>query len=252
MPGPEDEIIGKLAIQLGLISPGQLDQLMELSQQFKKPIASILTEQGAVSPDDIQRINTLRKLNLESEGPPGSPKQDAIVLARHMVQEKIMDRTTAEEILREMAAEDWTKTLEDAAADRGVATREKIAELKSLKQKRSMHCPKCNLNFNVKSVSGRKEIDCPKCKGRLEERQAPGAAEAGALTKGTVEFKTTVMKAIEPDRPPAPSAKPAKPAPKGKTINVQCIICDTMFTSEIDLGGRVKCTSCGSSFDPKR
>lgn len=240
MPQAEDLLLGKIAIQMGLITPGQLEQLLQLSEQFGKPIGAILMEQQAISPEDMQKLIELRKVGVRSEVPQPPGRNEQIVFARQLVREGIMTEESADEALRDMIIDGESRPLDEILVERGVITRERVAELKALREKRTLHCPKCRLNFTVKSASGRKTVDCPKCKGPLGE--PPKKPEA----KAVVEFKTQVMKSIDPD-PPLPPPERAT----GKRVKCQCIICDALFDGTLEPGGRVKCPQCGSNFAPR-
>ncbi len=243
MAASEDRLLGKIAIQMGLITPGQLDQLVALSEQYKKPIGAILTEQGAIAPTDMQKLIDLRKLSVASDVAQPPRRHEQIVFARQLVRDGLLTEEFADECLREIAIEGDSRTIEELLVERGIVTKDKVAELKSFREKRPMHCPKCKINFNVKSASGRKTVECPKCKGPLTD-PAPKAPAPSA--RSSVEFKTTVMKAIDPD-PPFPPPERAT----GRRMRVQCIICDALFEGELEKGGRVKCPQCGSNFAPK-
>jgi predicted Zn-ribbon and HTH transcriptional regulator len=242
MPEEEDLVLGKIAIQMGLITPGQLDALVRLSKEIGKPVGAILMEQGAIQPTDLQKLIDLRKISVSSEVAQPPARQEAIVLARQIVREGYLTPEEADECLRDHVIDGERRPFEQELVDRGIVTQDKIDRLKSLREERPMHCPACGIGFKVKSVSGRSRIDCPKCKGPLVDGKPPPAA-ARPAKPATVAFKTEVMKALEPDRPAAPTA--------AKKMKCQCMICDALFDAAPDENGRVKCPQCGSSFEPR-
>ncbi|MBI2931700.1 MAG: hypothetical protein HYY16_08615 [Planctomycetes bacterium] len=243
MPGPEDLLLGKIAIQMGLITSVQLEELLKLSDRFNKSISVVLLEKKVATTKDMQRLIELRRVGIDSDAPQPASRKDQIIIARHLAREGAITAEYADECLRQLALEGDKQKIEDVLVDRGVIPPEKAERLRGLRQKRSMHCPRCALNFLVRSASGRKDVECPRCKGPLQDLGPKTEA-----SNAPVEFKTSMMKTIDPDR--APAQTPPGSA-SGRKIHCQCVICDALFDTELDSSERVKCPQCGSSFRPR-
>lgn len=241
MPEDEDRIIGKIAVQLGLITPGQLDVLMDLAGKRGIPLGELMIDERAISLIDMQRVIDLRKICVSSTAPQPKAIAHAIQYARQLVREGLLREETADECLRDFAVEGHARPFQDLLVEKGLVPAAKLREFLDRREARHMVCPRCQINFAVKSVSGRKTVECPRCKGPLEER--PSEQRKARPHASSVEFATTIIKKVQPvPRPPASDKPP---------IKAQCIICDARFTATPDASGRIRCTECGSSFTPK-
>ena len=237
----DDKTWAKIAIQLGIINPGLVEEFEKTRQnlRLKKSLPEVLKENGLINDGDIRDVQELEPVHLNGT-PRNEFQKEAIRYARKCVDAGIIDEEKATETIRDLVIEGERRPMRELLIERRYATAERLDALDRPPApaapkpalKRRMRCVKCRLAFEVVSRSERRP-DCPKCGTPLEE----------------VTATSTVRPAASFDTARVRQAAPSRGAAGATTPKYVCVICDQRFDAVPDTGGRVQCPSCGASFD---
>ncbi len=182
MDAPKEVLIGRLAVERGLISEKELVQALEAQASGGAvPVGELLVQLNLIDRKQLSQLVALQRENLSAPSPYTEGKEVAAdLLGKHAVEQGLITPGQLKETLREqgvMSQRGQPMRLGELLVDKGYLTFEQVEQLLGRQGKRLMRCKACGTQFNVHAEV--KDAACNKCGGELAESASiPGARDA--------------------------------------------------------------------------
>jgi len=178
-----DAILGRLAIEKGLLSEKQIRECLRDSRASRKSLEEILLARGLIRPGDLEGLLRERERRFPSgASAPAEPEQDylfgqLLVKLNKATQLQInkcleIQRRRAEQGVRPIPR------LGELLVEHGYVDRATVAEILRLQDKRMFACTGCGRQVNVLDTEGERTYRCGDCGGTLVRRDRPESLRA--------------------------------------------------------------------------
>jgi|GEM_PF-2317584 len=202
MSSPKEILLGRLAIQRGVLSQQELDLALQAQADRggSTPLGEMLIDLGLISRAQLESLVAEQRKNLEAPSPTSPEKtvgQD--LLGRRAVEAGLLTEDQLKECMQLHGLSQRAghpKRLGEILVELGHLTFDQVWGLLADQGKRLVRCPGCDAQYNVHGNANLTSIKCPNCDTRLAEPTAP------ALT--AAEAASTVKVRKGPASPPAP------------------------------------------------
>lgn len=208
MDSPKEVLIGRLAVERGMISEEELVQALEAQASMGGiPIGELLVQLSLLNRQQLSDLVAIQKENLSAPSPYSQGKEVAAdLLGKHAVEQGLITPEQLKETIREqgvLARRGQALRLGELLIDKGYLTVEQVEQLLGKQGKRLMRCTACGTQFNVHA--GVQSPACKKCGGELaESASVPGARKAKS------EGSYYALKAMGKDTTPSGKGAAAK------------------------------------------
>jgi len=173
MPYATDGLVGKLALQKGMISAGQLkDCLAEQAALHKsgqkRPLGVIMVGRGLMKDEDLLVLLEEQKRVLAERSNFAQIRKDDFLFGQILLKQGIATSAEINDALRLQAeaaerGEMSVPRLGQILIEMGVTQEQEIQRTLKLQYKTLYECPGCTLKYNLVDASGEKQYRCKKC-----------------------------------------------------------------------------------------
>ncbi len=175
MPPQGDILLGKIALERGLLSPGQLaDCLEEQRGDAGSPLGAILVRRGVVKPADLEALLEEQKRRLAAALDLTDPRLEDALLGRLLIKQGLARESHVYEGLRlqaEAAEEGRTPPrLGEILVARGYLAADAHETAVFLEHRKVFICPACGARFSTLGTDLARKYTCKQC-GCILERQ---------------------------------------------------------------------------------
>lgn len=163
-----DIIAGKIAVALEYITDEQLEKAMKaLEQEPSEKLVGILLEAGLIDNDQLQIITARAKEEME--------RYDAR-FARFVVSMELLAEEAVEKAKQLQQTQYPETSLRNLLVETGILTPEQAQKvMDSLKEARTLVCPKCQKQYTQTSYQPGKSYKCPDCDIDLKRPRRMGS-----------------------------------------------------------------------------
>ncbi len=184
MPHETDALVGRLALEKGFLTPGQLQEcLAEQAEREKsgvtRPLGVIMVSRGMLQ--DAQLLELLeeqKKMLAERSETAHARKEDAF-FGQILVRQGLLTAEQIRQALRAQAraaerGEPTVPRLGQILVEQGVSDEKTLQQALQLQSKTLYACPGCSLTYNIVSARSDRRYRCRKC-GAILAARPPGA-----------------------------------------------------------------------------
>jgi tetratricopeptide (TPR) repeat protein len=194
MPYSTDGLVGKLAVQKGLISAGQLrDCLEEQAAQRQagrtRPLGVIMVGRGLMKDEDLLGLLEEQKRALDERSDFAQVRREDFLFGQILLKQGAATSDQINEALRLQAeaaerGELPVPRLGQILIGMGVAREGDVQRTLRLQYKTLYECPGCTLKYNLVDASGDKQYRCKKCDALLVPKPPGGDLKADESAHG--------------------------------------------------------------------
>src|SRR5690349_17857699 len=173
MPYSTDGLVGKLALQKGIISAEQLkdclaEQAAHQKSGQKRPLGVIMVGKGLMKDEDLLGLLEEQKKVLAERSNYTQVRRDDFLFGQILLKQGVATSGEINEALRLQAeaaerGEMDVPRLGQILIEMGVTEESKIQQTLKLQYKTLYECPGCTLKYNLVDASGEKQYRCKKC-----------------------------------------------------------------------------------------
>ena len=173
MPYATDGLVGKLALQKGMISAAQLKDCLAEQAALqkagqKRPLGVIMVGRGLMKDEDLLDLLEEQKRVLAERSNYTQVRKDDFLFGQILLNQGVATSATINEALRIQAeaaerGEMSVPRLGQILIEMGVAEESQIKRTLKLQYKTLYECPGCTLKYNLVDASGEKQYRCKKC-----------------------------------------------------------------------------------------
>ncbi|HVR85405.1 MAG TPA: serine/threonine-protein kinase [Planctomycetota bacterium] len=173
MPYVTDGLVGKLALQKGMISAGQLkdclaEQAALQKSGQKRPLGVIMVGKGLMKDEDLLVLLEEQKRVLAERSNFTQIRKDDFLFGQILLKQGVATSAEINDALRLQAeaaerGEMSVPRLGQILIEMGVAQEKEIQRTLKLQYKTLYECPGCTLKYNLVDASGDKQYRCKKC-----------------------------------------------------------------------------------------
>jgi tetratricopeptide (TPR) repeat protein len=184
MPYATDGLVGKLALQKGMISAGQLKDCLAEQAALqkagqKRPLGVIMVGKGLMKDEDLLDLLEEQKRVLAERSNFTQVRKDDFLFGQILLKQGVATSAEINEALRIQAeaaerGEMAVPRLGQILIEMGVTQESEIQRTLKLQYKTLYECPGCTLKYNLVDASGDKQYRCKKCDAILVAK-APGS-----------------------------------------------------------------------------
>ena len=185
MTTPKDQILGKLALSKGLISPEQLDECIQLQKKLPedpeqtagsgdnlRPLEKVMLDQGLLTESQLTELMDERNRHVAAAEDYRKIEQSEYLSGQLLVK---LNKATQNQVNKclelqdKMAREgaDRIPRLGELLVEHGFVDGETIRNILKLQNKDILFCTNCNKQYNVVGVEEGKTYRCKGCGGIL-------------------------------------------------------------------------------------
>jgi tetratricopeptide (TPR) repeat protein/predicted Ser/Thr protein kinase len=183
MPYETDGLVGKLALQKGLISSAQLKECLAeqstlLKAGQKRPLGVIMVTRGLMKDEDLLDLLEEQRRYLAERSNYSQVRKDDFLFGQILIKQGIATSDEVNQALRAQAeaaerGEMPVPRLGQILLDMGVSDENTIQKTLRIQYKTLYECPGCVLKYNLVNTSPEKQYRCKKC-GSILVPKAPG------------------------------------------------------------------------------
>jgi hypothetical protein len=215
MPYATDGLVGKLALQKGMISADQLrdclaEQAALRKAGQKRPLGVIMVGRGLMKDEDLLVLLEEQKRVLAERSDFTRVRQEDFLFGQILLKQGVATSDEINEALRLQAeaaerGETAVPRLGQILVGMGVAPEQEIRQTLKLQYKTLYECPGCTLKYNLVDASGDKQYRCKKCDALLVPKAPGGGVKADESAYGMAlevasDFPPEVVQAeLDPD-----------------------------------------------------
>jgi predicted Ser/Thr protein kinase len=194
MPYATDGLVGKLALQKGMITAGQLKDCLEEQAAHqkagqKRPLGVIMVGRGLMKDEDLLDLLEEQKRVLAERSNFAQVRKEDFLFGQILLKQGVASSDEINEALRVQAeaaerGETVVPRLGQILIDRGVAEEKEIQRTLKLQYKTLYECPGCTLKYNLVDASGEKQYRCKKCDAILVPKPLGSGVKADESAYG--------------------------------------------------------------------
>lgn len=168
-----DGLVGKLALQRGMISAGQLKECLAEQAALqkaghKRPLGVIMVSKGLMQDEDLLDLLEEQKRVLTERSNYAQVRKDDFLFGQILLKQGVATSGEINEALRLQAeaaerGETSVPRLGQILIEMGVTEEKDIQRTLKLQYKTLYECPGCTLKYNLVDASGEKQYRCKKC-----------------------------------------------------------------------------------------
>lgn len=200
MPLREELLLGKIAIELGLITRERLDQAIAMQEEHvpSPPLGELLVEKGFLARKDLDTILSTQRERLQAKADYSEARLENILFGRLVVHLGLVTQEQVNECLRIQAkVEDEVEVrLGEILVKKGYMSREAVRKLLSIQNKKILYCRKCSDQVNVVGFQANQTYACPHCGGALDVPATPDSLDARGTVILTKEMHARLMREV--------------------------------------------------------
>ncbi len=237
MPSDRDLLFGKIVVDQGYCTQGQVDQCLKAQALSERPmpLGRHLVDEGALTEEQHSRALEIQRKNMLAPDPVTRRSRQDVLFGKLAVREGFITEPRLNEALRLQALEGETRSLGEVLVSLGFLDADQVKALLSRQQKKIMHCPHCGLSFTVRTLAPEKRVDCPRCRGPLKD----GKPSDSTRTDAEIDVRAQAAVAAR------------SPAPGARKVSGLCRVCEAPFEEFPDSTGRLRCPRCLTLFVAK-
>ncbi|MBI3272726.1 MAG: redoxin domain-containing protein [Planctomycetes bacterium] len=198
-----DILLGKLAVQTGLVTASQLARLLrEQESGVAKPLGQLLLERGFVTQEQLEELLRRQAANLAAPSSDSPLRRQESLLGAEAVRRGWLTQEQVHAAIRQQGLDEAAgrpRRLGEILVERKLLTQAQVVDLLARQGKALYACPRCGARYNVPGGPEPGTVLCPKCKVPLARANDASRVDAS----GTVVLRPGA---------PAPSAEAARPA----------------------------------------
>jgi hypothetical protein len=185
MPYATDGLVGKLALQKGMITAGQLKDCLAEQAALqkagqKRPLGVIMVGKGLMKDEDLLVLLEEQKRVLAERSNYAQVRKEDFLFGQILLKQGVATSGEINEALRLQAeaaerGETAVPRLGQILIEMGAAEETEIQRTLKLQYKTLYECPGCTLKYNLVDASGEKQYRCKKCDAVLVPK-APGSS----------------------------------------------------------------------------
>lgn len=200
MPLREEILLGKIAIERGLLTKEALDRAvaMQESQVPAPPLGSVLVEKGFLKQADLDVLLRVQRERLQAKAEYSDARLENILFGKLVVHLGLVTEEQVNECLRIQAkVEDEVEVrLGEVLVKKGYMSREAVRKLLSIQNKKILHCRKCSDQVNVVGYKAGHTYPCPHCGGALEAPMTADSLDARGTVMITKDMHAKLMREV--------------------------------------------------------
>jgi len=168
-----DGLVGKLALQKGMISADQLkdclaEQAVLQKSGQKRPLGVIMVSRGLMKDEDLLDLLEEQKRVLAERSNYAQIRKDDFLFGQILLKQGVATSGEINDALRTQAeaaerGETAVPRLGQILIEMGVTEEKEIQRTLKLQYKTLYECPGCTLKYNLVDASGDKQYRCKKC-----------------------------------------------------------------------------------------
>jgi tetratricopeptide (TPR) repeat protein len=182
VPHDTDGLVGKLALQKGLLTAAQLKECLAEQAALRKagqkrPLGVLLVSRGILTDDALLGLLEEQRRHLAERATYAQVRKEDFLFGQILLRQGVASSDEINAALRAQAeaaerGEVPVPRLGQILIERGVSDERVIHETLKLQYKTLFQCPGCGLRYNLKDVELEKEYRCRKC-GQILEPARP-------------------------------------------------------------------------------
>jgi tRNA A-37 threonylcarbamoyl transferase component Bud32 len=189
-----DGLVGKLALQKGMLSAEQLKDCLAEQAALqkagqKRPLGVIMVSRGLMKDDDLLDLLEEQKRVLAERSNYTQIRRDDFLFGQILLKQGVATSAEINDALRIQAeaaerGETAVPRLGQILIERGVTEEKEIQRTLKLQYKTLYECPGCTLKYNLVDASGDKQYRCKKCDAVLVAQPPGSGAKADESAYG--------------------------------------------------------------------
>lgn len=193
-------LIGQIAIELGFVTPEQLQECInhQAGQVQAKPVGTLLVESGFLTPERLTTVIEEQKKRLQESLPYAPTQRGAAAFGRLIVERGLVTQEHVNEALRaqqDLADRGIRKRLGEMLVEAGHLSAEAVPDVLKTQGKVLMGCTFCGAHFNVLETIA-EGYPCRKCGMPLDRKTGTVSADETAYLLPALDSRP---------RPPSPA-----------------------------------------------
>ncbi len=196
----EELLLGKIALELGLLSKEQLERAISIQEEQvpPPPLGELLVEQKWIEPEGLQRILAVQKERFQAKADYTDARLENILFGRLVVHLGLVTQDQVNECLRIQAkVEDEVDVrIGEILVKKGYISRDAVRKLLAIQNKKILYCRKCSDQVNVVGFQAGNRYDCPHCGGPLEAPATNDSLDARGTLILTKEMHAKLVREV--------------------------------------------------------
>lgn len=196
----EEILLGKIAIELGLLRKDALDKAIAIQEEKvpSPPLGEVLVENGFLKRTDLDVVLAAQRVRLQKKAEYSDARLENILFGRLVVHLGLVTEEQVNECLRIQAkVEDEVEVrLGEILVKKGYMSREAVRKLLSIQNKKILYCRKCFDQVNVVGYQSDQSYQCPHCGGPLETPATSDSLDARGTVIITKEMRAKLMREV--------------------------------------------------------
>ncbi len=189
-----DGLVGKLAVQKGLLTAAQLkdclaEQAAHEKAGQKRPLGIILVGRGFLKDEDLLELLEEQKRYLADQANYAHVRKEDFLFGQILIKQGVATSDEINQALRTQAeaaerGEVPVPRLGQILMEMGVSDEKKIKETLRLQYKTLYECPGCGLKYNLVQSAPDRQYRCRKCGALLSQKAAGSGVKADQSAYG--------------------------------------------------------------------
>jgi len=190
-----DILFGKVAVELGLIDPGVIQQAAELQENRypDEPIGEVLIKEGLLTVENLKNILEAQIGKFNELDPDSRLKKEDFIFGRIVVKNKLAAEKQLNECLREQARLAYHGKfvrIGTILVEKGILGPELVRKVLAIQRKTILICEKCLSQYNISNYAPGKKYRCTKCSSILIIPERIETAEVAASIRSLSDIKS--------------------------------------------------------------
>mgnify|MGYP001609143150 CR=1 FL=1 len=149
IPRPEDNLLGKLAVAFGFVTPGQLEECVRAQSEIEAPplLGTLLLERGYIERDELRDLIEFQKEKLSSADTRRVQRENDRMFGYLAIQLGLVTATEIRAAVEEqvfLGKRGLRFRLGEILVKRGALKAEKVDEILRRQQRYLVICPSCD------------------------------------------------------------------------------------------------------------
>ncbi len=200
MPLREELLLGKIAIEMGLLTKEQLDKAVAIQEEQvpSPPLGELLVDKGFLKKEHLDVALAAQRERFQAKADYSDARLENILFGRLVVHLGLVTQEQVNECLRIQAkVEDEVEVrLGEILVKKGYMSRDGVRKLLSIQNKKILYCRKCSDQVNVVGFQSNQTYTCPHCGGPLEVPATPDSLDARGTVIITKEMHAKLMREV--------------------------------------------------------